>query len=35
VAWSLADLAGVDRPGMTEVGHALTLRTAEGETVDG
>lgn len=26
VAWTLADLAGVDRPGMDQVGHALTLR---------
>jgi magnesium chelatase family protein len=26
VAWSLADLAGVERPGLEEVGRALTLR---------
>jgi magnesium chelatase family protein len=26
VAWTLADLAGVDRPGIEQVGHALTLR---------
>ncbi len=35
VAWSLADLAGADRPGMAEVGHALTLRDASGGIVDG
>lgn len=27
VAWTLADLAGLDRPGSTEVGQALLLRT--------
>ncbi len=26
IAWTLADLAGLDRPGETEVGQALTLR---------
>lgn len=26
VAWTLADLAGVERPGLDQVGHALTLR---------
>ncbi|HEX6886566.1 MAG TPA: ATP-binding protein, partial [Candidatus Nanopelagicales bacterium] len=30
VAWSVSDLAGVPRPGLTEVGHALTLRSAGG-----
>ncbi len=28
VAWTLADLAGVDRPGLEQVGRALTLRGA-------
>lgn len=30
VAWSVADLAGADRPGPVHVGRALTLRSAEG-----
>lgn len=29
LAWTVADLRGVDRPGPTEVGPALRLRTAE------
>ena len=29
VAWSVADLAGVDRPGAEELDVALRLRTAE------
>lgn len=33
VAWSIADLAGADRPGLEHVGRALTLR--EGELPDG
>jgi magnesium chelatase family protein len=30
VAWTLADLAGRDRPGVEEVGGALALRTGAG-----
>ncbi|MCU0284603.1 MAG: YifB family Mg chelatase-like AAA ATPase [Candidatus Nanopelagicales bacterium] len=33
VAWSLADLTGVDRPGLDEVGRALALR--DGGILDG
>jgi magnesium chelatase family protein len=33
VAWSLADLGGVDRPGLDEVGRALALR--DGGVLDG
>jgi magnesium chelatase family protein len=28
LAWTLADLAGVQRPGFNEVAHAVHLRTA-------
>jgi magnesium chelatase family protein len=29
VAWTIADLAGLDRPGLSEVGEALALRSGE------